>query len=88
MSIADSKNIRKIIPKDKEYPTLLKEISSPPKELYIKGEILPQDRVAVAIVGTRKYSNYGKQVAFDIGGELARIGITIVSGLAEGINNF
>jgi DNA processing protein len=88
MSIAGSENIRKIALKDEEYPGLLKEVSGPPKELYIKGKILPQDKVAVAIVGTRKYTNYGKQVAFDIGGKLARLGITIVSGLARGIDTF
>lgn len=74
---------------DKEgYPELLKEIHNPPKELYIKGKIIPQDKVAVAVVGTRKFTQYGKQVTLDIAGKLAKLGITIVSGLANGIDTF
>lgn len=67
---------------------MLKEIHNPPKELYIKGEITNQDKVAVAVVGTRKYSQYGKQACLDIAGKLAKLGITIVSGLAKGIDTF
>jgi len=84
----EEKEIRKITLQDKEYPAILKEISDPPKELYIKGEIIPQDKVAVAVVGTRKYSQYGKQAVLDIAGKLAKLGITIVSGLAKGIDTF
>jgi DNA processing protein len=73
---------------DKNYPAILKEIHNPPKELYIKGEIIPQDKVAIAVVGTRKYTQYGKQVCLDIAGKLAKLGITIVSGLAKGIDTF
>jgi len=88
MSIGRDENIGKITIRDKDYPTSLKEISDPPKELYIKGKIIPQDKVAVGVVGTRKYTPYGKQVTFDIVGKLARMGITIVSGLARGIDTF
>lgn len=84
----EEKEIRKITLQDKKYPAILKEIPDPPKELYIKGEIIPQDKVAVAVVGTRKYSQYGKQAALDIAGKLAKLGITIVSGLAKGIDTF
>lgn len=73
---------------DKGYPELLKEIHNPPKELFIKGEIIPQDKIAIAVVGTRKYSPYGKQATLDIAGKLAKLGITIVSGLAKGIDTF
>jgi DNA processing protein len=79
---------RKIHPDHQEYPSALKEIHNPPQELYIKGEIKNQDKVAIAVVGTRKFSRYGKQVAFDIAGKLAKLGITIVSGLARGIDTF
>ena len=79
---------KKITIQNKEYPEALKEIHDPPKELYINGEITPKDKTAIAIVGTRKYSQYGKQVALDISGELAKLGITIVSGLAKGIDTF
>jgi len=88
MSILKDQNIRKITLQDKDYPAILKEIHSPPKEFYIKGKIAPQDKVAVAVVGTRKYSQYGKQVTLDIAGKLARLGITIVSGLAKGIDTW
>lgn len=88
MSIAKPQNIKKINLQDKNYPAILKEIPDPPKELYIKGEIIPQDKVAIGVVGTRKYSQYGKQVTFDIAGKLAKLGITIVSGLARGIDTF
>ena len=88
MSSSTQENIRKITLKDKEYPSLLKEISGPPEELYIKGEFTNQDKVTIAVVGTRKYTQYGKEVTFDIVGKLARLGITIVSGLARGIDTF
>jgi len=82
-------SISKIVKfEDKEYPQTLKEIHHPPKELYIKGEIKNQDKVAIAIVGTRKYSQYGKQVCLDITTKLAKLGITIVSGLAKGIDTW
>jgi len=88
MSSPNPQNIKKITISNKDYPEQLKEIHDPPQELYIKGEIKNQDKVAVAVVGTRKYSQYGKQVALDISGKLARLGITIVSGLARGIDTF
>jgi DNA processing protein len=81
-------SIKIITINDKEYPQILKEIHSPPKQLYIKGEIINQDKVAIAVVGTRKYSQYGKQVCLDITTKLAKLGITIVSGLARGIDTF
>jgi len=88
MSRVEGLITRKIVLQDKEYPVILKEIHDPPKELYIKGEITSQDKVAIAIVGTRKFTQYGKQVAYDISGNLAKLGITIVSGLARGIDAF
>ncbi len=81
-------SIRRVTLQNKNYPAILKEIPDPPKELYIKGEITAQDNLAIAIVGTRKYSQYGKQVTFDISGKLAKLGITIISGLAKGIDTF
>jgi len=88
MSIGEVENIRKITLQDKNYPAILKEIHNPPKELYIKGEIINQDKVAIGVVGTRKYTQYGKQACLDIAGKLARLGITIVSGLAKGIDTW
>lgn len=88
MSRADLDTIKKISLQSKNYPAILKEIHDHPKELYMRGEIIEQDKTAIGIVGTRKYSQYGKQVTLDIAGELARIGITVVSGLAKGIDTF
>ena len=73
--------------KDKNYPKLLKEIEDRPNVLYLKGEILPNE-TCFAIVGTRRSSFYGKQAAWEIAGDLAEAGLTIVSGLAPGIDTF
>jgi len=80
------------------YPKLLKKIPDPPKILYIRGKILPSpphqnfgvgaSEDCFAIVGTRMCSSYGKQVALEIAGDLAEAGLTIVSGLAPGIDTF
>ncbi len=77
-------NIKIITIKNKNYPQLLKEIYDPPALLYIKGEIKPEDEFAIGVVGTRKISQYGKQVVPDIVQELASNKITIVSGMALG----
>lgn len=72
---------------DENYPKLLKEIKNAPKVLYYRGEIKSEEN-CFAIVGTRMYSPYGKQVALEIAGDLAEAGLTIVSGLAPGIDTF
>jgi DNA processing protein len=71
---------------DPEYPDRLRQITQSPFVLYIKGDLLAEDAWAVAIVGTRRYSPYGRQVAEKISHTLARNGITIISGLARGID--
>ena len=68
---------------DPAYPELLKQIHDPPPLLYIKGAIEPADRNAISIVGSRRATHYGKTVAGRIAGDLARIGFTVISGLAE-----
>lgn len=72
---------------DAEYPPRLLHIHNSPPVLYVKGEILPQDEWAVAVVGTRRSTKYGRQMVEQIAGDLARSGITIVSGLARGIDS-
>jgi DNA processing protein len=72
---------------DKEYPPLLKKIYDPPLVLYIKGNFLERDNYSIAVVGTRMPSNYGKVQAEKFTGELAAQGITIISGLARGIDS-
>jgi len=72
---------------DPEYPARLKQIYDYPPILYIKGAILPQDEWCLAVVGTRKATVYGRQAAEEIVADLARNKITIVSGLARGIDS-
>lgn len=69
------------------YPPALASIPDPPPFLYVKGEILPEDKVAVAIVGSRAASQYGLKTTHRIARDLARNGITIVSGMARGIDS-
>lgn len=72
---------------DFEYPTLLKQISDPPLVLFCKGEILPQDHFGIAVVGSRKPTEYGVRVTDTIVTKIASYGITVVSGLARGIDS-
>ncbi|HHX65862.1 MAG TPA: DNA-protecting protein DprA, partial [Chloroflexi bacterium] len=69
-----------------DYPQLLRAIDHPPPLLYVRGEITPADEWAVAVVGTRHASVYGKEVARRLAEGLARNHITVVSGLALGID--
>ncbi len=68
------------------FPSALAEIPDPPAVLYMQGQLLPQDELAVAIVGTRHASQYGREQARRLAASLSRAGITIVSGLARGID--
>ena len=81
------KEIKTIKLEDKEYPPLLKKIANPPKILYIKGELSKKEK-CFAIVGTRRASSYGKEIAFSIAKDLSEAGLTIVSGMARGIDTF
>lgn len=79
--------IRFIIIEDKEYPINLKKISLPPFVLYLKGRILPQDSFSIAVVGTRKVTPYGRQATEKLVYDLANQGLTIISGLARGVDS-
>jgi len=68
------------------YPRLLKEIHDPPGVLFIRGELKPQDAMAIGIVGTRHATPYGLRQAERLAGSLSRAGFTIISGLARGID--
>ncbi len=72
---------------DEAYPRRLREIDQPPPVLYLRGELTSEDEWAVAIVGTRRLTAYGRQVTEEIAGTLARSGVTIVSGLARGVDS-
>ncbi len=69
-----------------DYPPLLKEIAQPPPLLYCRGPQLNSGELAVAIVGSRRCTFYGKEVARRLAGELAAAGLTVVSGMALGID--
>jgi len=72
--------------KDEAYPFRLKEIFEPPPVIYIRGSLTQEDDWSLAVVGTRRPTFYGREVAEQIAGDLARNRITIVSGLAKGID--
>jgi len=71
---------------DEEYPKRLKDIYDPPALLYVRGELKKKDELAVAIVGSRKTTPYGRWFTEKVSGELGRQGVTIVSGMARGID--
>jgi DNA processing protein len=71
---------------DELYPRRLKEIDQPPPVLYTRGELVETDEWAVAIVGTRRVTAYGRQVTEEIASFLARNGVTVVSGMARGVD--
>ncbi len=72
---------------DPAYPRLLREIPAPPPVIYVRGRLLqPEDELALAIVGTRRISAYGRTVTERLAGELAAQRVTIVSGLARGVD--
>ncbi len=71
---------------DETYPQRLKEIDQPPPVLYIRGEYLPDDLFAVAIVGTRRVTPYGRQITEELSHFLSANGMTVISGLARGVD--
>lgn len=72
---------------DENYPKILKEIYDPPAVLYVRGQIKPEDEKALAIVGTRMPTPYGQQVASHLANQVSQAGLTIVSGLARGVDS-
>src|SRR5437660_3276182 len=75
-----------VIQTDAEYPELLRQIYDPPLVLYVKGTLLPKDKNAVAMVGSRMTTHYGIEVARKLAYQLAYVGVTVVSGAARGID--
>jgi len=71
---------------DQCYPKKLLSIEYPPPVLYVKGAIVENDECAVAIVGTRHVTSYGRQVAGELGRFLSHNGVTVISGLARGVD--
>ena len=77
-------NIQHIYNKDNAYPILLRGIASPPKSLYAIGEI--PDLPMIAIVGTRKPTDYGRQISYQLSSQLAKAGFCVFSGMALGVD--
>src|SRR5439155_19668987 len=71
---------------DDLYPPLLRQITDAPPLLYVRGQLRPGDELSIAVVGTRRASIYGKHVCERLVTEIAGRGVTVVSGLARGID--
>lgn len=86
LGLIEKHNITVVTFDDPAYPERLKQIHDPPPLLYVKGTLEAADANAVSIVGSRRATHYGKSVAGRLSGDLARMGITVVSGLAYGVD--
>jgi len=86
----EKENIKMITLADPNYPEFLREIPNPPYIIYAKGqmETLDNSKKLLAIVGSRKFTSYGAQIARSFAGDLAKAGITVVSGMAIGIDSY
>ncbi|MDR1244434.1 MAG: DNA-processing protein DprA [Endomicrobium sp.] len=87
LELAKKNNISVVLYTDSNYPKPLRELPGKPLVLYIKGTILEKDFESISIVGSRKISNYGKTVTSDFASYFAKKDITIVSGLARGVDS-
>ena len=79
-------DFERIAIENKSYPELLREIGSPPKEIYVRGTVPESEVPSVAVVGTRKATREGKELAEQTAKELAEAGVVVISGLAMGID--
>jgi DNA processing protein len=86
LAIAREHGLTILLPEWPGYPRSLREIPDPPGVLFVRGAMEAADALAVAIVGTRRATHYGKQQAERLAAGLARAGLTIVSGMARGID--
>jgi DNA processing protein len=86
IALCQAEGVHIIIEGDDDYPGLLGRIHDPPGVLFVRGKLEPCDALAVAIVGARHATAYGRRIASQLAGGLARAGYTVVSGLARGID--
>lgn len=86
LDTVEKKGYSLVVLGEKEYPAILDEAPDPPLVLYVRGQSECLGKTAISIVGTRRCSRYGREIARSMAGELAALGITIVSGLALGID--
>ncbi len=82
----EASGVRILAHPDPEFPSSLRDLPDPPPALYVRGSLDPLSRPVLAIVGSRLSTVYGKNAAQSLAGDLARAGVTVVSGLARGID--
>lgn len=87
LSLLEKSGVRIVTIMDDDYPSRLRDIYDPPPLLYLKGELKGADELAVSIVGSRRTSPYGRWITEKISQDLARHGVTIVSGMARGVDS-
>ena len=85
---AKTRNISIITEVDESYPAPLRNMYDPPIALYVWGNLSPRDNHSISIVGSRKTSNYGRETARKLSLQLASAGLTIISGMARGIDTY
>ncbi len=83
---AERAGARLLLPGDLEYPVQLRAIPSPPSFLFVRGKVRDADALAVAVVGARQATPYGLRVSEQLAGDLGARGVTVVSGLARGVD--
>jgi DNA processing protein len=81
-----ARGIRVLTWEDADYPSRLKEIDQAPPVLYVRGTLTGEDAWAIAVVGTRRVTAYGRQVTEDLAATLASNGVTVISGMARGVD--
>jgi DNA processing protein len=86
LELMDRQAVRLLVRGGPDFPEALKDIPDPPHLLYVRGTFLPSDARAVALVGSRQFTSYGRRIAERLAGDLARAGFTVISGLARGID--
>ena len=86
LSLARERNIQILTQEDPDYPASLRDMYDAPVVLYIWGKILERDHHSIAIVGSRKLTHYGREAARKFSFQLANAGLTVISGLARGID--
>ncbi len=86
IKLASDNRVDILLESNDNYPPLLKEIHDPPGVLFLRGKLLPADRLAVGIVGSRHATRYGIEQTKKLATSLAKAGVTVVSGMARGID--
>ncbi len=86
IDLCEKEHFKILTPKDIRYPSLLRAIADPPTVLYMSGELKPQDNMALAVVGTRGMTYYGRKQTEKFTAGLVRAGFTVVSGMARGVD--